>query len=276
MDAIVTTVDGVAVHHVESGAGTPVVVLHGMGVDHREPLAALEPVLAARTGYRRLYPDLPGMGATPAPERLGGNGDVLDVLVAWAGAVLGGERFLVVGHSYGAYLGRALADRLPDRVAGLALLCPVGARSREVPEHVVLHREPWPEDGLPPDQEETFADYFVVQTPATRRRFVDAVAPGAALVDERALERIAGRWELDEADVGRSPDVPVLVLAGRQDSSVGYASAWDLVERYPRATFAVLDRAGHALPHEQDRLLDALVQEWLDRVEEHRAGALQD
>jgi hypothetical protein len=40
------------------------------------------------------------------------------------------------------------------------------------------------------------------------------------------------------------------------------------LESYPRATFAVLDRAGYNLPIEQERLFAALVEEWLDRVEE--------
>jgi pimeloyl-ACP methyl ester carboxylesterase len=44
--------------------------------------------------------------------------------------------------------------------------------------------------------------------------------------------------------------------------------AGELLEHYPRATFAVLDRAGHALPHEQPELLHGLVTEWLDRVRE--------
>lgn len=35
-----------------------------------------------------------------------------------------------------------------------------------------------------------------------------------------------------------------------------------------RATFAVLDRAGHFVPIEQDMLCHALIREWLDRVEE--------
>src|SRR5437763_5070 len=63
-------------------------------------------------------------------------------------------------------------------------------------------------------------------------------------------------------------DLPLLV-AGRQDSTVGYSRAWELLEQYPHATFAVLDGAGHALPHEQPELLRALVTEWLDRVREH-------
>jgi pimeloyl-ACP methyl ester carboxylesterase len=50
---------------------------------------------------------------------------------------------------------------------------------------------------------------------------------------------------------------------------VGYAGQWDLLKHYPRATFAVLDRAGHALPHEQPGLIKALITEWLDRIREH-------
>lgn len=36
--------------------------------------------------------------------------------------------------------------------------------------------------------------------------------------------------------------------------------------KYPRATFAMLDRADHALLHEQPALVHALVGEWLARV----------
>ena len=39
-----------------------------------------------------------------------------------------------------------------------------------------------------------------------------------------------------------------------------------LLRRYPRATLAVIDGAGHALPHEQPTLLAALLHEWLNRT----------
>jgi pimeloyl-ACP methyl ester carboxylesterase len=69
---------------------------------------------------------------------------------------------------------------------------------------------------------------------------------------------------------------PTLILAGRQDATVGYAGAWRLLDHYPRATFAVLDRAGHGLPHEQVGLLGALLAEWLDRIGEHRPATAAD
>lgn len=59
-----------------------------------------------------------------------------------------------------------------------------------------------------------------------------------------------------------------MILTGRQDSLVGYRDAWQLLENYPRGTFAVLDRAGHNAHNEQHQLFNALLGEWLDRVQE--------
>jgi pimeloyl-ACP methyl ester carboxylesterase len=60
---------------------------------------------------------------------------------------------------------------------------------------------------------------------------------------------------------------PTLVVAGRLDSTVGYAAAVDLLADYPHASLAVADDAGHALPHEQPELLRALFAEWLARID---------
>jgi len=59
---------------------------------------------------------------------------------------------------------------------------------------------------------------------------------------------------------------PTLILVGRQDAMVGYRDAWDILENYPRATFALLDSAGHHLHLEQEKLFNPLVTEWLERV----------
>jgi len=73
-------VGDVPVHYVEHGEGVPVLALHGAGVDHREVMACLEPVLGGFAGYRRIYLDLPGMGRTPAPETISSADDVLTVV----------------------------------------------------------------------------------------------------------------------------------------------------------------------------------------------------
>lgn len=262
----------VPVHYVEHGDGVPVLVLHGAQVDHREVLGAMEPVFDGSKDYRRVYPDLPGMGHTPAPESLNSADDVLELLLAFVDGVLGDGPFLLIGHSAGAYYARAIAGRRPKQVSGLALICPLGENVRDVPAHQVLHDSVEAGDALDPDQESVYRDYFVVQTPATLERFRDSVAPSAELVDHAGLARMGANWMFSTSpEKGPKYASPALILAGRQDSSVGYAGNWDLLEHYPRATFAVLDRAGHALPHEQPDLLKALISEWLGRVREQHS-----
>ena len=248
----------VLVHYVAHGNGRPVLVLHGAGVDHREAEACFEPCFDGVAGLRRIYPDLPGMGRTPAPETLRSADDVLDTLLDFADEISGGAAYLLVGHSAGAYYARAMAARRPARVAGLALVCPLLPGTREVPEHRVVI-------GSGEIGDDVFRSYFVIQTPEMLDRFERYVAPAAALVDEAALERIGDRWALTPDHAGPYTG-PTVVVAGRLDSTVGYAAAIDLVDHYPHAALAVLDDAGHALPHEQPDLLRALLAEWLARV----------
>jgi len=270
-------VNGVPVHYIEQGNGTPVLALHGVGVDHHETTGTLEPLFADRPGYRRIYPDLPGMGRTPAPDTVNSTDDVVQILLGLIDTVIGDQPFLVVGHSYGGYLARAIANRRPSQTAGLALICSLDgdqARGDEGrPEHVVLHASGDLDGVLDPAMDAEFRSYHVVQTPETLRRFQEYVIPGVALADRAALERIFERWEL-RTPPEQAPAYanPTLILAGRQDATVGYAGFWRLIKHYPRATFAVLDRAGHALPHEQVGLFTALMGEWLDRVREHHAA----
>ncbi len=246
------------VHSVEHGAGRPVLVLHGGDVDHRETEACFEPALGGVAGLRRIYPDLPGTGRTPAPASMHSADDVLETLLAFADEVSGGIPYLLAGHSAGAYLAQGMAARRPAQVAGLALVCPLVPGVRDVPEHRVVAGP----GGLGDD---VFRSYFVVQTAEMLDRYERFVAPAAARVDEAAMERIGERWELS---AGPPPYAgPTLVVAGRLDSTVGYAAAVDLLDTHPRASLAVVDDAGHALPHERPEVLRALLAEWLTRVE---------
>ena len=199
---------------------------------------------------------------TVGVSSLNSNDDVVALMTAFVGRVADGP-FLLLGHSYGGYVARGIVARQPESVLGLALLCPVGERSRDVPQQTLVHTEAEAYDELGPDQRAGFDEYFVIRTRATARRYRDCVVPGTTLVDEEALGRIFTGWSI--AIDANAFTAPTLIAAGRLDSSVGYASAVDLLPGYPRATLAVLDRAGHALPHEQPALLKALLHDWLAR-----------
>ncbi len=264
--------NGIPVHYVEYGAGILMVALHGWGVDHHYMTAVLEPVFASQPGYRRIYVDSPGMGRTPAPEQIASTADMLEVILAFIDGVIGAEPFLVAGHSHGGYLARAVVNRRPEQVLGLAVINPMGHKGKqdggaELPAHVVLHRSGDLDGLLEPALEAEYPGYLVIQTPETLRLFAEREGPGIAAADKAALERIYKDFFLAESPESGEPFAkPTLILTGRQDSFTGYAQGWEVLPHYPRATYAVLDGAGHGLPHEQVGLTTALLGEWLHRV----------
>lgn len=266
------TIGGVTVHYSERGAGPALLALHGAGVDHREIEAAVETF--APHDLRRIYPDLPGIGRTRGAESLTSNDDVVRLLCALIDELAAGPA-LLLGHSYGAYLARGVAARYPDRVRGLALLCPIGDSTSEVPGPSVVRNDPDAYDELEPGLHQGFDDYFVVRTAETARRYRDHTVPGTHLVDQQVLGRIVDHWSIDLGPENsarnnsarnnsdkNSFDKPTLIVAGRRDSTAGYAGAIELAQLYPAATLAVLADAGHALPHEQPEQLRTLVSHW--------------
>lgn len=121
--------------HETFGTGAPVVCLPGFGADRSVAATAFEPVFSARTGWRRIYVDLPGCGDSPAgPATSAG---IVDELSAFVDRRCGAEPVLLVGWSYGAYLAAPLARRRPADVRGLLLVCPgvrISSGDRDLPE----------------------------------------------------------------------------------------------------------------------------------------------
>lgn len=262
-------------HYVSFGEGVPVLSLHGWTPDHRLMSGCLEPIFAGLPGYRRLYPDLPGMGQSPAGAIDGSDGIMAEVR-AFVDEQIGTEPFLLIGESYGGYLARGLIAERPEQILGLGLICPIGTAlmhaDRTVPEHVVLRSEPGTLESL--TEGEDFTDLAVVQTAAVLAAYRADVAPGLAAADSEALDRIQKNWTLTIApESGPAYLRPTLIVCGRQDSVTGFEDQYALLPHYPRATYAVLDVAGHNLQLEQPELFGALIREWLQRAAEPaRAG----
>jgi pimeloyl-ACP methyl ester carboxylesterase len=94
--------------------------------------------------------------------------------------------------------------------------------------------------------------------------------PAYRAADYEFLARLEANYLLTGAAGRPGPPFarPSLILTGHQDSRVGYRGAWGLVEELPRATYAVLDLAGHHLGRiERPGLFRALVGDWLERME---------
>lgn len=260
------------VYYEAAGAGQPILLLHGYTPDHRLMMGCWEPVFAKRPGYRRFYPDLPGMGRTPGADWIKSSDDMLEIVLEFIEQVLPEGQFILAGESYGGYLARGIVRRMADRITGLCLQCPciVADRlQRTRPEHVTLVEDASLLTRLPPADAEEFSAMAVVQSEAVWRRYRDEIICGLRLADTAFLNRLqetgyALSFPVDELSAPFTR--PTLFTLGRQDASVGYKDAWRILDNFPRATFAVLDRAGHCLELEQQQLFECLADEWLDRV----------
>jgi pimeloyl-ACP methyl ester carboxylesterase len=93
------------------GKGFPIIILHGLSIDHRAMAGPLEPVFKDREGWKRIYLDLPGMGETPGLDWITNQEQVLDIVLHFIESVIPGQRFAVAGYSYGGYLARGVIRR---------------------------------------------------------------------------------------------------------------------------------------------------------------------
>lgn len=235
------------------GEGRPIVFLHGWTMNRRLEIADFEPIFSARNGWRRIYPDLPGMGLSVA-NGIQNQDEMLAALLAFIERVLPGETFVLAGTSLGAYLARGIAVRLRPRIAGLMLRVPC-----VVPD--TAKRTLPAADGLT-----QMPGYIEAMQPKLRDLVEPAIAACATFVPELRADPKRYVFSFHLAEAEKSFTTPTLIIAGRQDTTVGYRDAWDILESYPRATFAVLDRADHVWPVESSALLAALVDDWLERI----------
>lgn len=243
--------------HVQAiGEGRPLIFVHGWRLSGQTERADYEPVFAGRRGWRRLYLDLPGMGRSPAEPRIGRKTDFLQALLRQVDESVGDVPFAIAGTSSGAELAQAVAHRLPGRARGLLMRVPMLVGDDAA--RVVATAEA--EAALPRGYHQARADKLEqVWEPARRAADTGFLTP---------IRADPARYALNDPSTATPLAVPVLVVVGRQDTVVGFEQAWPLAQLYPRGTFAVLDRAGHELPTGNPRLFHALVNDWLDRVEE--------
>ena len=253
------------------GNGKPLLILHGGYLDHRHMVNVMEPAFENSSKWKRIYPDLPGHGYTSIANSIENHDHVLDVLSEFMGNICPNDNYSVAGESRGGFLARGLAVKSPECIDGLLLIVPgryAVTDPDNLPPQTTLERA----DDLLPELAESEISRFkklVVQNRQILEKIRTFKLPAIRLANTDCQNRLNENYQFsfDLDAPGNVFPKPTLVLLGRFDIEVGYRDALKVIENYPRATYAILDKAGHSLSWEQPELFTALVKDWLDRVE---------
>ena len=253
-------VEGQQVHAVVMGQGPDVVLIHGTGGNTRDMTLDLAPRLASR--YRVIVFDRPGMGYSTAPET---GATIVDQarILAGAARLLGAERPIVMGQSYGGAVALAWAAHLPDRLSALVTVAaPSNPWPRDLPRLYAITSHPLGKAVVVPLMtafvsedyvSRTIAGIFAPQDPPPG--YAQAVAPGLTL--RRASLRATARQRAGLLDqitalvpVYDRITVPVEILHGQADTTVSPdLHARPLPGQIDGARLTLLPGIGHMVHH---------------------------
>lgn len=246
------------------GDGDPVLFVHGFPLDR----TIWRPMAATLTGRRRIAPDLRGFGRSAPPDGECTLSTYADDLAALLEA-LGAGRAVVCGHSMGGYIAFEMLRRHRDRVRALVLVntraVPDDDEARAARDAMIARvRRDGPgaivDDLLPrllaPATRET-QPHVVEQV---RRAIIGGSGEGVAQALAAMRDRPDSRELLDGIDL------PVLVIAGRDDAIVPAAESRAMAAAIPGAHLAMVPDAGHLAPLEQPVNTSRLVGEFLDAL----------
>jgi pimeloyl-ACP methyl ester carboxylesterase len=247
--------------YLESGAGEPLVLVHGLGRNAMQDWGRLVPVLGRR--YHVYAPDLPGFGRSERPAAADYSIPMQVEAVRAFMAAVGVSKARVVGNSMGGWIVARLAGEHPQQVERLVVVAPAGMRpsdSISIPAELLLPRD---EDGV------RRLVGVVRHKPPPLPSFLVRDILGRKLRDEwivrRTLESMRAGRDWLNGTLGRA-DMPVLVIWGKQDRLSPAAYAAPLQAEFPHAALQLLDDCGHVPMADCPETFDRELAEFLAAV----------
>ena len=265
-----------AIHLVEAGSGSPLLMLHGGGPGASGVSNYSRNIAALARRFRVLVPDLPGYGKSDkALSRTDPFGDLAESMLGLLDA-LGVRRAAVVGNSLGGACALRMALERPQRISRLVLMGPGGiGTSRSLPTPGLRRLFGYYEgDGPTIEKMRAFIrddlvyDGRAIPDDVIRTRFESSI--DREVVANPPLRRPRGLSALMRMDLTRDPRLtglrtPTLVLWGTDDRVNRPNGGRMLQRRMPNCDLHLFSRTGHWVQWERAEEFNAVTTAFLSQ-----------
>lgn len=259
------TVNGVNLAVEVRGEGPALLFVHGYPLDR----TLWQHQLGALTGFRRIAPDLRGLGLSDAPDLGYSMATYADDLAALLDA-LHADNVVICGLSLGGYVALEFARRYRTRLRGMVLMStraeadtPEMRKAREAAMQVARDR------GAAAIAQQMLPDLFAPGARETMPQVVDRIR---AMMEAAPVKGIVGALSAMRDRPDSTPTLsdleglPTLVVVGDQDRIAGPAVARGIAAGIPGAMLSIIPGAGHLPPVEQPIATTRVLTEFLQSL----------
>lgn len=269
------TTNGVRLHYVRQGSGSPLLLIHGWPGFWYEWHLNIGPL---SEHFDVIVPDMRGYAYSDKPDLAPEAGytdtayaeDIRGMIDAF-----GLKQVSIVSHDFGAVWVQRFARMYPDRLSRLMLFDPpypgIGGRWFAMPHvfntwYQIFHQQPWAEDlvGSSRDATRIYISHFLsawsankdLWTPEEIEHYVDAYSQPGALRGGFNCYRAALRGGMQSSG-DLTIKTPTTVLWGDGDSILPFEWSDKIPEFFPNATLKKVEGAGHFMMREAPERVNA-------------------
>ena len=260
------TVNGVTLALEDQGEGRAILFIHGYPLDKR----IWQNQVNDLQGWRRIAPDLRGLGKSDAPD-LGYSMATYAADLSALLDALGVRQVVLCGLSMGGYIAFELVRSHRERVVGLVLISTKaeadsaeGRKARDQAAGVARERGAGAiAESMLPRLLAAESQQDAALVAGVRSMMSAAPVPGIV----GALAAMRDRPD-STALLGTLTDLPTLVIAGESDQLIPLADVTRMHDALPNSMLKVIPGAGHLAPMEQPLLVTQALQEFLGSLPE--------
>jgi pimeloyl-ACP methyl ester carboxylesterase len=246
------------------GKGPAVALLHGFGEDG----SIWQKQYDAFANYQLLIPDLPGSSASEPVDDMSMEGQAA-LLKEWLDEI-GVQQVAMIGHSMGGYITLAFAERFTNRLKGIGLFHSTAHADTE--EKKETRRK-----GIAFIQQHGASAFLETMIsnlygPVTREKYVERIKQHLAKAANFSATALVSYYKAmmarpDRTAVLRNSHVPVLIIAGKEDSVIPLEDSLSLAHLPSLSYIHVLKQSGHMGMVEEEEESSRLLKDFLDSLE---------